>query len=242
MTAPSIHLKFITKPPKASSRELQIKKYQNAAPSQIFYNPNTTNWFRKKYNEKMVKKSVYSLFPNNCLPVMKEEEWTGPRILREFLTHYLEPADRFRNTWINPKYFFSKEVYANVLKLKEIFLQFDEDGSRKMEIDEMATMFQTNHINVTEDDLVELFFNKKTFRKADINKLYLDFFQFMNFALSKKSDQDFRIFMRKTKEKILREKEAERRKEEEELRPAAAKRSPPTTSTSTRTRSPCSCR
>ena len=78
----------------------------------------------------------------------------------------------------------------------------------------MAVMFKTNHINVTEDDLCGLFFKGKKYRKEDINKLYLDFFQFMNFALSKSSDQDFRIFMRKVKEKILKEKEQERIEEE----------------------------
>ena len=145
---------------------------------------------------------------------MTEEEWTPQRILREFLTHYLKPEDKYKDIWINPKYFFSKEVYESILKLKEIFLQFDEDGSRKMEIDEMAMMFKTNHINVTEDDLCSLFFKGKKYRKEDINKLYLDFFQFMNFALSKSSDQDFRIFMRKVKEKILKEKELERIEEE----------------------------
>ena len=196
------------------SRENQVKKYQNIAPSQIFYNPNTIKWFKKKYNEDLIKKSIYSLFPNNCQPIMTEEEWTHQRILREFLTHYLKPEDKYKDIWINPKYFFSKDVYESILKLKEIFLQFDEDGSRKMEIDEMASMFKTNHINVTEDDLCGLFFKGKKFRKEDINTLYLDFFQFMNFALSKSSDQDFRIFMRKVKEKILKEKELERIEEE----------------------------
>ena len=199
---------------KFPTREQQIKKYQNVPPSQIFYNPNTINWFKKKYSEDLIKKSIYSLFPNNCQPVMTDEEWTKQRVLREFLSHYLKPEDKYKDIWINPKYFFSKEVYESILKLKEIFLQFDEDGSRKMEIDEMVVMFKTNHINVTEDDLCALFFKGKKYRKEDINKLYLDFFQFMNFALSKSSDQDFRIFMRKTKEKILKEKEKERIEEE----------------------------
>ena len=57
------------------NREMQIKKYQNIAPSQIFYNPNTIKWFNKKYNEDLIKKSIYSLFPNNCQPIMTEEEW-----------------------------------------------------------------------------------------------------------------------------------------------------------------------
>ena len=200
---------------KIPSREEQIKKYQNISPSQIFYNPNTIKWFKKKYNEDLIKKSIYSLFPNNCQPIMTEEEWTPQRILREFLTHYLKPEDKYKDIWINPKYFFSKEVYESILKLKEIFLQFDEDGSRKMEIDEMTTMFNTNNINVTEEDLCGLFFKGKKYKKEDINKLYLDFFQFMNFALSKKSDQDFRVFMRQIKEKKMKEKEEERKAEEE---------------------------
>ena len=203
---------------KIPTREEQIKKYQNISPSQIFYNPSTINWFKKKYNIDLIKKSIYSLFPNNCEPIMTEEEWTAQRILREFLSHYLKPEDKYKDIWINPKYFFSKEVYESILKLKEIFLQFDEDGSRKMEIDEMTTMFNTNNINVTEEDLCGLFFKGKKYKKEDINKLYLDFFQFMNFALSKKSDQDFRVFMRNIKEKKMKEKEQERILEEEKKR------------------------
>ena len=40
----------------------------------------------------------------------------------------------------------------------------------------------------------------------------------MNFALSKKSDQDFRVFMRNIKEKKMKEKEQERILEEEKKR------------------------
>ena len=89
--------------------------------------------------------------------MLKEEEVTPMSILLEWLSHYLKPEKKYANIWINPKYFFSKSVYDKILKLKEIFLQFDEDGSRKMEIDEMVTMFKTNHIDVTEDDLCSLF-------------------------------------------------------------------------------------
>ena len=205
-----------TKNVKIVSREMRVKQFKDVPPSQIFYNPSTTKWFRHRYNEDLIKKSIYSLFPNNCAPMLKEEEVTPMSILLEWLSHYLKPEKKYANIWINPKYFFSKSVYDKILKLKEIFLQFDEDGSRKMEIDEMVTMFKTNHIDVTEDDLCSLFFKGKKFRKEDINKLYLDFYQFMQFALSKASDQDFRIFMRKIKEKIMKEKENEKNKSKEE--------------------------
>ena len=201
---------------KVPSREDQVKKYQNISPSQIFYNPNTIKWFKKKYNEILIKKSIYSLFPNNCEPVMSKEEKEKPeRKKQEFLAHYMKPDDKYKDIWINPKYFFSKKIYESILKLKEIFLQFDEDGSLKMEIDEMTAMFNTNNINVTEEDLCELFFKGKKYRKKDVNILYLDFFQFMKFALSKKSDQEFRVFMRNIKEKKMKEKEQERIAEEE---------------------------
>ena len=212
---------------KYPNREEQVKKYQNIAPSQIFYNPNSIKWFNKKYKVSLIKKSIYSLFPNNCLPALEEKDKTARQILREFVDNNYEIKDknskdsnykeynRYEDVWINPKYFFSKEVYESILKLKEIFLQFDEDGSRKMEIDEMTTMFNTNNINVTEEELCELFFKGKKYKKEDINSIYLDFFQFMNFALSKKSDQEFRVFMRKIKEKKMKEKELERIAEEE---------------------------
>lgn len=202
-------------PVKVLSREFRVKQFKDTPPSQLFYNPNTTNWFRHRYSEDLIKKSIYSLFPNNCAPMLKEEEITPMSILMEWLSHYLKPENKYKDIWINPKYFFSKSVYDKILKLKEIFLQFDEDGSRKMEIDEMVTMFKTNHIDVTEDDLCSLFFKGKKFRKEDINKLYLDFYQFMQFALSKASDQDFRVFMRKIKSKILKEKAKEMQNDED---------------------------
>jgi hypothetical protein len=90
-------------------------------------------------------------------------------------------------------------MFEKVLKLKEIFLEFDEDGSRAMEIDEMVEMFNQNNISATMDELVTLFFKGKKFKPEDIEKLFLNFYQFMMFSLTK--EQDFREFMRKIKEK-----------------------------------------
>ena len=68
-----------------------------------------------------------------------------------------------------------------ILKLKEIFLEFDEDGSRTMEIDEMVEMFNQNNISATMDELVTLFFKGKKFKSENIEKLFLNFYQFMMF-------------------------------------------------------------
>lgn len=190
---------------KDNAREKSIKKYSNVVPHKIFQTPNSLKWFNKHFDDNFIKKSIYSLFPNNCEPMLKEI--TPMRMLMEWLSHYCKPTEKNKNLLINPKYFFSTEIYQKILKLKDIFLEFDEDGSRKMEIDEMVTMFKTNHINVTEDELCSLFFKGKKYKKEDINKLYLDFYQFMQFALDKKSNNDFANFMKKIKEKLIKEKQ-----------------------------------
>jgi len=63
----------------------------------------------------------------------------------------------------------------------------------------LVIMFNSNNINVTKDELKALFFKKE--QKLSEDELYLDFYQFMEFALNKVCDQDFRIFMRKLKNK-----------------------------------------
>jgi hypothetical protein len=77
-----------------------------------------------------------------------------------------------------------------------------------MEIDEMLTMFNQNHICADINELVKLFFKNKEFKEKDIMKLYLDFYQFMKFALNQ--DEDFRNFMREIKEKYSTNKDIEK--------------------------------
>ena len=182
--------------------ETRKKKIMALKPSKKFHDFHTINWLRTRYNEKVIEKSIYSLFPDNCRPVIPDdesEEDKKHRLLMEWLHNYCQPRDPFKNVELNPKYFFNDKMFEKVLKLKEIFLEFDEDGSRAMEIDEMVEMFNQNNISATMDELVTLFFKGKKFKPEDIEKLYLNFYQFMMFSLTK--EQDFREFMRKIKEK-----------------------------------------
>ena len=149
------------------------------------------------------------MLPDNGKPVVPDdesEEDKKHRLLMEYLDSlYKKVPDREKYVNINPKYFFDRRTFEKILKFKEIFLEFDEDQSRKMEIDEMVEMFNQNHINANLRDLVNLFFKGKNIKEEDIMKLYLDFYQFMNFALTK--DQDFREFMREIKSKNKKSEE-----------------------------------
>jgi hypothetical protein len=146
--------------------------------------------------------------PDNGKPAIPDdetEEEKNHRLLMEFLDSLKPVNEKEKNVNINPKYFFEKETFEKILKLRELFLEFDEDGSRKMELDEMLTMFNQNRINADIKELVNLFFKNKKFKEKDIMKLYLDFYQFMEFAINK--EQDFRDFMREIKEKYKRSKD-----------------------------------
>ena len=167
----------------------------------------TRNWLRKKFPENIINKSIYTLLPNNGKPVIPENESEANKKHRkmiEYLESLKQPMGREKYININPKYFFTKETFNNVLKLKKIFLEFDKDGNRRMELDEMLEMFMSNKISASINDLVELFFKGKKFKEKDVMKLYLNFSQFINFALTK--NEEFRQFMRNIKERREKEK------------------------------------
>ena len=172
-------------------------------PNRIYHDFYMIKWLRNKYSDSLIEKSVFSMLPDNGKPIVPEDESPEEkkhRLLMEFLDSlYKKVPEREKHVNINPKYFFDQKTFQKILKFKEIFLEFDEDQSRKMEIDEMVEMFNQNHIDANLEDLRNLFFKDKHVKKEDIMKLYLDFYQFMNFALTK--DQDFRQFMREIKAK-----------------------------------------
>ena len=229
ITKKSISLKYIFKKPKMPKTAFQFRKITNpklpfskriiepkeviknrikySKPSRLFHDFITIQWLRNKFSENIINKSIYTLLPNNGKPVIPEnerEEDKRHREMIEFLDSLKEPNSKEKYVNINPKYFFNKSTFENVLKLKKIFLEFDKDGNRRMELDEMLEMFMSNKISADINDLVELFFKGKKFKEKEVLKLYLNFHQFINFALTK--DQEFRQFMRNIKERTKKEK------------------------------------
>jgi hypothetical protein len=84
----------------------------------------------------------------------------------------------------------------------------------KLEIDEMVEMFNRNNIDVTMEELLKLFFKGKNLPKNE--DPFLNVYQFIEFALSKDCDQDYRNFMREVKNKIARKKDQEIRRKQKQ--------------------------
>ena len=71
-----------------------------------------------------------SLLSNNG-ECVNEEVNTRKYKIKKFLKENNKKTDKFSNIKITPKYFFSNSMINKIKKLRDIFLEFDEDGSSK---------------------------------------------------------------------------------------------------------------
>ena len=174
-------------------------------PSKTLHDFYTVKWLRHKYSDSVVEKSVLSLLPeksNEIQMVYKDDREKSKRYqkMMDYLKSLKRPFGREKFVEINPKYLYNESTFEKILKLREIFLEFDQRKTQKMDFDEILNMFNQNHIKADKKDIADLFFKGKRIKKEeDIAKLNMGFFQFIHFALRK--EQSFKEFMRKIKEK-----------------------------------------
>ena len=188
-------------------KDERLKKLESLRPSTLYHNNHVINWIRNKYSSSVIEKSLYTILPEknkNKEPEEEPEVKKRQRKMMEYLESLKEPSGREKFVKINPKYFYDEATFEKIKKLKDIFLEFDQRGNRKMGIDEITSLFNQNNIKANKEELVKLFFQNKKYKKKDYDKLYLNFYQFLKFALNK--GHDFRLFMRKLKSKLEEEK------------------------------------
>ena len=188
-------------------KDERLKKLESLRPSTLYHNNHVINWIRNKYSSSVIEKSLYTILPEknkNKEPEEEPEVKKRQRKMMEYLESLKEPSGREKFVRINPKYFYDEATFEKIKKLKDIFLEFDQSGNRKMGIDEITSLFNQNNIKANKEELVKLFFQNKKYKKKDYDKLYLNFYQFLKFALNK--GHDFRLFMRKLKSKLEEEK------------------------------------
>ena len=187
-------------------KEEKLKKVESLKPSNLYHDNHMINWIRGKYSSSVIEKSLYTILPEkdrSKKPEKESELRKRRRKMLEYLESLREPLGKEKYVKINPKYFYNDATFKKIQKLKDIFIEFDQNGNRKMSIDEITNLFNQNNIKANEDELVRLFFQNKKIKKKDYFRLNLDFYNFLKFALNK--GQDFRLFMRKLKAKLEEE-------------------------------------
>jgi hypothetical protein len=199
------HAKWPFTKKRTEPKEARQLRLLSSKPSDKYHNFYTIRWLGQKYTESVKEKSIYSLLPNKGRPLIPESETEynkRHRHIKEYLESFKRPGGREKFVNINPKYFYDSNTFKKILKLKEMFLEFDKKGNHRMIIKELVDLFKQNNINVDINEINQLFFkniknkNNKNNKKDEHSK-YLNFYQFMNFALNR--EQDFRQFMRKVK-------------------------------------------
>ena len=186
-------------------KELVKKRLSSAKPSGKYHTFSTIRWLNQKYTDSVKQKSILSLLPNKgkvIIPQDENEKNKRHRKIVEYLETFRAPKEREKNVEINPKYFYNNRTFEKINKMKEIFLMFDKEGKQKLALKEMAKLYKNNDIDVTINELKDLFYKdikNKNIKNLSINLLYINFYQFMKFSLS--SDQDFREFIRKIRKK-----------------------------------------
>ena len=176
-------------------KDIRLKKIESLDPSLLYHDNHMINWIRNKYSSSVIEKSLYTILTK------KNEEKEKAR--KTDVKNFEIQNEKEKYVKINPKYFYDKSTFKKIKKLKDIFLEFDKNGNNKMTINEIANLFNENNIKVNKDELVKLFFVNKKYKKKDYEKLYLNFYQFLEFSLKK--SHDFRLFMRKFKSKLEEE-------------------------------------
>ena len=187
-------------------KDIRLKKIESLRPSSLYFDNHVIKWMRSKYSQSTIEKSLYSIFPEKGKTERNKNETESEKRRREmieFLEGSKELKGKEKYVKIHPKYFFNETTFEKIQKLKKIFLEFDTNGNNKMSLDEIVNMFNDNNIKAKEEDLIKLFFKNKKIKKKEYFKLYLTFYQFLNFALH--NDQEFRHFMRKIKSKYKEE-------------------------------------
>ena len=86
---------------------------------------------------------------------------------------------------LNLNLIFPKISIERIMKIRDLFLEFDADRNRTFDQDEIYVMFNMNKIPITKEEVVELFgFNKK--------KQFLSFFEFIQLTVNEAFSNKFK--------------------------------------------------
>lgn len=167
----------------------KIMKHSNIS------NTSTIKWMRNKVKPEVISSSLTSL--------LLEKEKKIPLILQilngtQFLNS-LTKDNASNKSNMNPQMFFNETTLKKIHQIRDLFIDFDEDRSRTLDVSELHKMFNSNQIPLTKRELVKLF-GKGI--KNKIEDYRLSFFDIVLFSLSEKHNYNFRNLMKKVKKRV----------------------------------------
>jgi hypothetical protein len=131
----------------------------------------------------------------------------------ELKSDQIKTDERSKHIYLKPDYIFQGEICEKIKRLKDVFLQFDNDKSNKFDIPELLNMFHDNNIPVTQLELMDLFFKKKEDKKQKHKVEFIreddfeiDFKKLVEFATNENYQKRFEDFMRMIKKRDLDKK------------------------------------
>ncbi len=165
----------------------RLKMLKSIPPSHSIQDINTIKWLKRTHNKDVIRACVNKMLDDD------EEEKVKRK--KSFSFDNKCSKDNIQDNIIykmNPKYFWTKEKFKRILKLKELFKEFDIDDNQQMEMNEIESMFKTNNIDASSSELTKLFGNGVEKKKN--KNIIFDFYQFCNFSIE--HDLEFAKFLR----------------------------------------------
>lgn len=192
------------------NNKLSIENYKK---KNLIVNATNISWFNKRITKSNLERSINTLLPDNG-----KTHISNYTIAKKFIIDQNNEFTKLKSKYVNnkivnPKYLFSKSNSQKIKQLRDLFLEFDKDFSRKLEINELYDMFKTNNIPVKLEELIMLFFNNKNkslFKKTKSKYLLkveeeqsLNFYELIIFAFNLENELMFELFFRKLKKIIV---------------------------------------
>ena len=99
---------------------------------------------------------------------------------------------------LKPEKLFHASILEKIYQLRDIFLHFDKDRSRTLEISELCSMFNSNKIPITKNELIDLFTHPGEQRRKSW-QYKVTFLDFVEFCLNEQCQHKYRTLMTKIK-------------------------------------------
>ena len=166
-----------------------------------FYTSSEINWFRRYSGINHIKTGLTKMLCDKD----QNGNFVNQILLKTYLNSNSPTANnrtiKRENKKFVPELYFHQTELEKVLKIRDIFYDFDDDKSRTLDIDEIYTMFNINNIPISKKELYSLFQSKKKEGKS------LTLFEIVQLVSDSDKAEKFSNAMRKIQVGFLKKNE-----------------------------------